>query len=66
MKSFNQILWLAGFKNIIYKNNWIGRNIFEHIVHKIFINLYHLFVRLLGGTKQVIYTPSIITICKND
>lgn len=65
-KSFNQVLLLAGFEDFEHKNNWVGRNIFERIIHIIFINLFHLLVRLLGYDKQEISTSSIITICRND
>jgi len=64
-KSFNQVLLLARFEDFEHKNDWVGRNIFERIIHRIFIGIFHLIVRSLGYDKQEIYTSSIITICRN-
>lgn len=64
-KSFNQLLKLCGFTDINHYNMFIGRNIFASMLHKSFINIFRIIVKILGYDIQRIYTASIISVASN-
>ncbi len=64
-KSFTQLLKLCGFNDINHYNMFIGRNIFASMLHKLFINIFNIIVKILGYDIQKIYTASIISVVSN-
>ena len=64
--SFSQLLKLQGFNNFAHRPDYCGRNAFEHFVHKTYLKLFELHLKLLGFARWRVYTHCIITLLRRN
>lgn len=64
--SLRQLLWNAGFRRVSIRNFYGAANPLLELPRSVARTGFELFLQLLGYDKQIIYTPSLLAIVRNE
>ena len=65
-QSIKQLFRVLGYNNFEVRNTYVGHNKLQNLIHKSYLAIFNLHLKLLGFAKWDIYTRSMITILEKN